>query len=147
MFSQWLGRIRDFWRARHGQTYDGARAEMGGAAWKEVPKSTDAWYVPDDQMLAAARPPGRARMVLLSAAGVAILLCAVGAVLSLRHGPPVAPLVVAPPASPSPAELPVAAQAAPAPAETRPASSPAPTRHALAHARKKTGHHHAKAAH
>ena len=42
--SSWLtGR----WRA---ESYDNARAEMGGAPWREVPKSTDQWFILDSEV-------------------------------------------------------------------------------------------------
>ena len=77
-----VSRVASFWEERmaqaRGQTYEAARAEMGGAPWREVPKSTDAWYILDEQAVPMLPPaePGRWRVVVLGlgvAASLALL--------------------------------------------------------------------------
>ncbi|HEX8954267.1 MAG TPA: hypothetical protein VF945_20575, partial [Polyangia bacterium] len=56
-----------------GREYDESRAELGGAPWREVPKSTDAWYILDDDAAAlpAAAESRRLRAALI--AGVVVV--------------------------------------------------------------------------
>ncbi|MGZ3408496.1 MAG: hypothetical protein ACXVAN_18725, partial [Polyangia bacterium] len=84
-----------FWQRRadlsRGPTYEAARAELGGAPWREVPKSTDAWYILDEDVAALPAPAASRRLrfavVAVAAAAVAALLFFVA-----RSAPAAAPL-------------------------------------------------------
>jgi hypothetical protein len=129
------------------QEYDAARAELGGAPWREVPKSTDAWYILDEEAAAMGAPfeRGRRRGLIVGvvvAVGVALL-----ATVALATRAPHAPLPVAAVAAPAVAAPAVAVPAVAAPAVAAPApvavAAPAPARashpaHAKHHASKHT---------
>ena len=91
------------------QEYDAARAELGGAPWREVPKSTDAWYILDEEAAAMGAPfeRGRRRGLIVGvvvAVGVA-LLATVALATRAPHAStplPVAAVVATPPATPTP---------------------------------------------
>jgi hypothetical protein len=50
-----FARLAEFWAERtarsSGENYEVARAELGDAPWREVPKSTDAWFIIDNESL------------------------------------------------------------------------------------------------
>jgi hypothetical protein len=152
-----VSRVAGIWEQRaalsRGQTYEAARAELGGAPWREVPKSTDAWYILDEEAAAmgpAATEGGRLRIVAIGLPVAASL--AFVAFLAWPRSRAVATLpaaVVATAAQPATA---AATASASAPATTAPAATPtaapvgaaapvltpAPARH-LAHGKPK--HH------
>jgi hypothetical protein len=99
------------------QTYDGARAELGGAPWREAPKSTDAWFILDDEVAATSPPPRR--RALLAGIGAASLLTtlALAIVLSSAKSPPSAAAI-------SPANVSAPARTAAEPAAAAIAPSP-----------------------
>src|SRR5262245_58528610 len=104
--------LRDAWQERraraHAQTYEGARAALGGAPWLEAPKSTDAWFIIDDQKAAASAPPRsrRSLAVLVSVLGVAALTMGIAIVSrGIHRAAPVVPAQIAspPPVAAAPA--------------------------------------------
>lgn len=124
--------------ARKPQTYEAARAAMGGAAWLEAPKSTDAWYVVDGVAPGTgnyAQVGRRPRIVVLVVA--ALMSLSIGALaartLGHRAAPPPAPAVtpaVTPMAPPAPEVTAVAA--------AEPAAQPAaPAHHKRVHAKRR----------
>jgi hypothetical protein len=152
-----INRLRTWWQERVNrfgtQTYEGARAEMGDAPWLPAPKSTDAWFILDDQAAAAGARTERRRVlskVLLFAVPAATVLMIVGVMAIPRRTAPLpiaaaaieapAPPVVAPPPAPEPAPEP-AAVAAPAPVEAQAEAPPSPP------ATPVRKHTHAKVAH
>jgi hypothetical protein len=98
------------WRRSQEQEYDAAREELGGAPWREVPKSTDAWYILDEDAaaLGAAPPRGRRGVIVGVAVAVGVALLATVA-LATRAPRPSAPLPVAVVAASPVAAPPVAA--------------------------------------
>lgn len=140
-----LARLTGSWERRadlsRGQTYDAARAELGGAPWREAPKSTDAWYILDEE--AAAMPaPAESRRTRVAVVGVAVgLSAALLFFLTRSHTHEAAPLPAAmgsaAAVAPSAAAAVAPPSAIPAPAAVLP-SAPAPVRN-LAHAR--AAHH------
>jgi hypothetical protein len=102
-----VSRVAGFWE--RGPTYEAARAELGGAPWREVPKSTDAWYILDEDVAAMTAPAESRRMrfavVGLAAAAAAALLFVLIRPHALEATPPAA-AVMAAAASVSPASAP-----------------------------------------
>lgn len=58
----------------HEPTYEAARAELGGVPWREVPKSTDAWYILDEDVAPLTAPESRRTRVAV--VGLAVVLAA-----------------------------------------------------------------------
>ena len=122
-----VSRMEERAELSRGPTYEQARAELGGAPWREVPKSTDAWYILDDEAVALPAPaePKRLRVAVVAGAvvaGAALLFCVARS--HAHEGPP------------PPAAIAATPSLAPAPSPAAPAAVavPAPVKHA-AHAR------------
>ena len=126
-------RVAGFWEAHsarsRGRTYEAARAELGDAPWREVPKSTDAWYILDEEAAAMVPAAERGRLRLLV---VGLAVAAAVALLALIAATRPRPAETLPTtALPVPAAQTVTATAATVPA-TPAAPLPAPARPLLA---------------
>ncbi|MGZ3438543.1 MAG: hypothetical protein ACXVDD_03465 [Polyangia bacterium] len=147
MIRRALSRVAGFWQRRadlsRGPTYEAARAELGGAPWREVPKSTDAW---SSRAEAVAARPAPAASRRLRCAGVTVAAAAVTALLFLvaRAAPAATPLpaavaaTVVSPAGPAPRVETISAAAVTPSAPERPTPATAPIRQA---ARARAAHH------
>jgi hypothetical protein len=144
--------------------YDQARAEMGGAPWREVPKSTDAWYILDEEAAAMALPVERGRrrpMIVGAAVATVVALLALvtwaqrprttaapataTAVVTPAQAPPVAAaatVAATPSVTTAPSVAPTPSVAPKPPVAPAPAAAAAPARpahakhHAAKHARR-----------
>src|SRR5262249_51895028 len=147
-----IARIRSWWQGRVApfgtRTYEDSREALGDRPWKEVPKSTDAWYVLDPPLDATlSRAESRRRQLRFALLGTATVpaRAAVGMMVFFHRRPtPPAAVAIAPPVQA--AAAPVEAPAPPAPAVAVPVEPPAaapepPARHTRQHARS----HHKKA--
>jgi hypothetical protein len=108
---------------RKDPTYETSRAALGGAPWRDKPKSTDKWFILDSDVLPIARP--RRPWLLLVGGGLALVVTAAffGVRAFAHHPQPVAvPAVVAAPVVAAPV---VAAPVAAAPAVAEPVAAPA----------------------
>jgi hypothetical protein len=131
-----LGRLNP----RPAQTYEAARAELGGAPWREAPKSTDAWFIMDDEVVApSAQPRQRA---LIGGIAVAALLTTLVLIVLVRS-PRQAPYAAAVVSATIPAPALAAAGAAPVTVAEPPAEADGRSDRAIAAAtmRPKRGHH------
>jgi hypothetical protein len=92
------------------QSYEEARAELGGGAWREAPKSTDAWFVIDSQSdpLHESENAGRqerrvrrarAKPVFVALASSTLIITCVALTGRLSHAPAVASVIAAAPSS------------------------------------------------
>jgi hypothetical protein len=129
-----------------GPTYEDVRAEMGGAPWREVPKSTDAWFILDEEAQALGAPsyPRRRRLALF---GLATAICLGLALLATRALGGHAPSAPSAAALATPAPAPVATPAPappPTPAQTTSVAAPRIASHATSahHAVPSTKRHH-----
>jgi hypothetical protein len=106
-FSHWTEKWEDRTAQSRAPSYEDARAQLGGAAWREVPNSTDSWFVDGDVALETG--PMEAdrrdwRRIALVGAGVlggfVLVFMVVGR--SSRHGalPAAVPAVLAAPSAP-----------------------------------------------
>jgi hypothetical protein len=134
MRAWWQGRVAPFGT----RTYEDSREEMGDVPWKEVPKSTDAWYVIDEPNQAVLQPrPSRSRLLLVGGVGAAALAAITLGLIVHHRPPPPAPAAIAPPVAVAPVAPP--AEVAP---PAQPAAPPdAPPHRTAQHARL----HHKKA--
>jgi hypothetical protein len=149
-------------RAARAQEYDEARAQLGGAAWADAPKSTDAWFAIDPHGGPGAQDDAHHRRAKI---GYAVVLFAIAAtvvgVASTSHGrtephpmvtaqatvalpPSVIPTPTAIPAADAPAEAAPSTTTVAQPAATTtiaaPTTAPLGRTHAKSHKRTKGAH-------
>jgi hypothetical protein len=107
----WLDQARGVLRRdAAAQTYEDARAQLHGAAWREMPKSTDAWFVLDDgvDIAEAVHAPAQRRWLLPAIVASSAVILVGGLLLGARahggSGATVAPMIVKAPTGPAAAE-------------------------------------------
>jgi hypothetical protein len=132
----WIDRARGLLRGERvasAQSYDDAREQLDGAAWREVPKSTDAWFVVDEPEAPAAvvEPPLRRRISVIAGTACAVLLLS-GVVVWAAHRPAAPTVATSVASAPEATQAPPVAQPIPQAAASALPTNAAPPERALA---------------